>query len=56
MEYQRGTVDALVLDFVAGIKLTAGDLVRVSDGSCRLHPQLARVVAATCRVPQGCIE
>jgi CRISPR-associated endonuclease Cas1 len=56
MECERGTVDGLVLDFLAGIKLTAGDLIRVLDGSCRLHPQLARALVASCRVAQGRIE
>ena len=56
IECERGTVEGLVLDFLAGIKLTAGDLVRVSDGSCRLQPQLARSVVASCRAPQEYIE
>ena len=52
MECERGTVDGPVLDFLAGSKLTAGDLIRVSDGSCRLHPQLSQAVVAACRVGQ----
>jgi CRISPR-associated endonuclease Cas1 len=56
MACARGTVDGLVLDFLAGVKITAGDLIRVSDGSCRLHPQLARAVVAAFRVPQQQIE
>jgi hypothetical protein len=56
MECERGSVDRLVLDFLAGVKLTAGDLVRVTDGSCRLHPQLARAVVASCRVPHERLE
>jgi hypothetical protein len=29
-----------------------GDLVLTHEGRCRLHPQLARAVAAGCRVEQ----
>ena len=52
MECPRGTVDGLVLDFLAETLLHAGDFVQTTDGRCRLHPQLARVVVARCRVPQ----
>jgi hypothetical protein len=52
MECERGTVDALVLDFLAQTTFHAGDFTRVADGSCRPHPQLARAVVATSRVPQ----
>jgi CRISPR/Cas system-associated endonuclease Cas1 len=56
MERERVIVDGVVLDPVGGIKLTAGDLVWVSDGSCGLHMQLARAVVARCRTPQQRIE
>jgi CRISPR-associated endonuclease Cas1 len=56
MECERGTVDGLVLDFLARMTFHAGDFMRVSDGSCRLHPQLARAVVASCRVPQERID
>jgi CRISPR-associated endonuclease Cas1 len=56
MECERGTVDGLVLDFLAQTAFHAGDFTRVSDGSCRLHLQLARVVVAACRVPQAVID
>jgi len=52
MECERGAVDGLVLDFLGRTTFHAGDFSRVSDGSCRLHPQLARSVVAACRVPQ----
>jgi hypothetical protein len=41
-----------VLDFLAETLLPVGGFVQTTDGRCRLHPQLARVVAARCRVPQ----
>jgi hypothetical protein len=53
MECARGTVDGLVLDFRGRTVLHAGDFVRTREGGCRLHPQLARAVVATCRVGQG---
>jgi CRISPR-associated protein Cas1 len=52
MECERGSVDGLVLDFFAHATLHYGDVTPVSDGSCRLHPQLARAVVAGCRVTQ----
>jgi hypothetical protein len=52
MECERGAVDGLVLDFPARMTLHYGDVTPVSDGSCRLHPQFARAVVATCRVAQ----
>jgi hypothetical protein len=55
-ELERPEVDGLMLDFLARLTFHAGDLTRVSDGSCRLHPQLARGVVAACRVPQGRID
>lgn len=56
MECERGTVDGLVLDFLQATTFHKGDFTPVSDGSCRLHPQLARVVVATCRVPQAQLD
>jgi CRISPR-associated endonuclease Cas1 len=56
MECERGTVDGLVFDFLARTTLHYGDVTPVSDGSCRLHPQLARAVVAGCRVAQGRLE
>jgi CRISPR-associated endonuclease Cas1 len=52
MECARGTIDGLVLDFLTRTVLHAGDFVQTLEGKCRLHPQLARAVVATCRVAQ----
>jgi CRISPR-associated endonuclease Cas1 len=52
MELGRPAVDDRVLRFLRSTVFHAGDFVRVSDGSCRLHPQLARTVVAACRVEQ----
>jgi CRISPR-associated endonuclease Cas1 len=56
MECERGTVDGLVLDFFSRTTLHWGDVTPVSDGSCRLHPQLARAVVAGCRVAQDRLD
>jgi CRISPR-associated endonuclease Cas1 len=56
MECERGTVDGLVLDFLRQTTLHSGDITSVSDGSCRLHPQLARAVVAACRVAQDQVD
>jgi len=50
MECERGAVDGLVLDFLGRTTFHAGDFTQVSTGSCRLHPQLARAVVASCRL------
>jgi CRISPR/Cas system-associated endonuclease Cas1 len=56
MELARPVVDDRVLTFLQATTFHAGDFTRVSDGSCRLHPQLARAVVATCTVPQQRME
>jgi CRISP-associated protein Cas1 len=56
MECERGSVDGLVLDFLGRTMLHHGDVTPISDGSCRLHPQFARAVVATCRVPQARLD
>jgi CRISPR-associated protein Cas1 len=56
MELERLAVDGLVLDFLGCTRMHTGDFTRVSDGSCRLHPQLARAVVAACRAPEECIS
>jgi hypothetical protein len=45
-------VDDRVLTFLQTTIFHAGDFTRVSDGSCRLHLQLARAVVAVCDMPQ----
>jgi CRISPR-associated endonuclease Cas1 len=52
----RGTVDGLVLGFLSETLLHAGDFVQATDGRCRLHPQLARVVVARWRVSQEHVD
>ena len=52
MESARPVMDDHVLTFLETTTFHAGDFTRVSDGSCRLHPQLARMVIAACGVPQ----
>jgi CRISPR/Cas system-associated endonuclease Cas1 len=56
MECERGAVDNLVLAFLGKTTFRAGDFARMADGSVRLHPQLARVVVAACRLPQDRID
>jgi CRISPR-associated endonuclease Cas1 len=53
MELGRPVADSQVLTFLRATIFHAGDFVRASDGSCRLHPQLVRAVVATCRVEQA---
>jgi hypothetical protein len=52
MGCERGAMNGLALDLLGRTTFHAGDFTRVTDGSCRLHPQLARAVVAACRVPQ----
>jgi CRISP-associated protein Cas1 len=56
MELGRPAVDHCVLAFLRTTTFHAGDFTRVSDGSCRLHPQLARVVVAACDVAQSQVD
>jgi CRISPR-associated endonuclease Cas1 len=56
MELFRPQVDALVLELLGQTTFHAGDFLRLSDGSCRLHPQLARAVVAKCRVGQEQVD
>jgi hypothetical protein len=52
MELARPAVDDRVLAFLQMTTFHVGDFARIADGSCRLHPQLARAVVATYAVPQ----
>ncbi|MGO8949291.1 MAG: CRISPR-associated endonuclease Cas1 [Ktedonobacterales bacterium] len=56
MQCERGTVDGLVLKFLSRRTMHYGDMTRVNDGSCRLHPQITRAVAAACRIEQYQID
>jgi CRISP-associated protein Cas1 len=56
MELERGRVDGLVLDFFSSRILHYGDITRVTDGSCKLHPQLARAIVAACKLPQETLD
>jgi CRISPR-associated protein Cas1 len=46
VEPLRPVVDREVLRFAVRNELHSGDFVLQRDGICRLHPQLARLVAA----------
>jgi CRISP-associated protein Cas1 len=56
MECERGAVDGLVLDFLARTTFRLADFTRLPDGCVRLHPELARLVVATCRVPKDRLD
>jgi CRISP-associated protein Cas1 len=56
MECERGAVDRLVLTLLAKTTFRLADFTRSPDGSCRLHPELARLVVASCRVPQDHLD
>jgi CRISPR-associated endonuclease Cas1 len=56
MELERGAVDGLVLDFLGHTMLHYADFARAADGSLSLHPQLTRLLLASCRVPQSRVD
>jgi len=56
MECERGAVDGLVLTMLGKTTFRLGDFTRLPDGSVRLHPELARLVVASCRVPQDHLD
>ena len=53
MELFRPKVDGLVLALLGRTTFSLGDMTRTRDGVCKLHPQLARAVVASCRVPDA---
>lgn len=53
LELSRAAVDALVLTLIARTTFGYRDFTRDNDGSVRLHPQLSRLVVATCRIPDS---
>lgn len=56
MELFRANVDALVLHFIKRTLFHAGDMTLAHNGSIRFHPELARYLVATCRLPQSEID
>lgn len=51
MGFHRPAVDAALVGFLGRTTLfRKGDFTLVTDGRCRLHPQLGRAVVAACRV------
>ena len=40
-----------VLALLGKTSFTLGDFITTTYGACRLHPQLARYIVATCRLP-----
>jgi CRISPR-associated endonuclease Cas1 len=56
MECARGDVDAVVLAFIRATTLSVGDFIKARDGSVRLHPAMARLVVAKCRIRQSVID
>jgi CRISPR/Cas system-associated endonuclease Cas1 len=56
MEPCRPLVDGLLLDVLRKTTFGLGDFIRRSDGACRLHPQLARFVVASCRRPDATVH
>ena len=55
-EVERGAVDHLVLTLLGKTNFRLGDFTRLPDGSVRLHPELARLVVASCLVPQDRLD
>jgi CRISPR-associated protein Cas1 len=50
MEPYRPVLDRWVLNFVTTNKFTYGDFVQTHEGQCRLHPDLAKYVAANSQI------
>ena len=56
MEPMRPVVDAQVVDFLSRHTFSRVDFPIGRDGVCRLHPQLARVVAQVATLPMEAIQ
>ena len=50
------TGDGVFSEFLSHTSLGDGDVMPVSNGSCRLHPLLARAMVAACRIHQGKLD
>lgn len=56
MEFYRPVVDASLLAFLDRTTFRKGDFFHVTDGCCRLHPQLGRAIVAACRVSSSSVD
>lgn len=56
MELYRPIVDENVLRLFGKLTLKKGDVLQVDNGSVRLNPELARLVLASCGVPQKDVD
>lgn len=56
MEPVRPEVDRMVLEFICSRTFAPKDFVLTSGGACRLHPQLARLVAKALSVDRTVID
>jgi CRISPR-associated protein Cas1 len=56
MEIHRPAVDHKVLSLLATTTLAKGDIMSSPTGEVRFNPQLARYIAASCRLTQGEID
>jgi hypothetical protein len=56
MELARPEVDSRALSFLRATMFRTSTFIRGNDGSCLLHPQLARVAVAGCALPQPRLE
>ncbi len=56
METLRPLVDGRLLKVLVKRTFTRGDFTQTTDGACRLHPQLARFIVASCRVNDQAVQ
>lgn len=56
MELYRGKVDDLVLNLLTKTTFKKGMVLSVADGTCKLNPELARYVCASCQIEQREID
>jgi len=56
MEVHRPAVDHKVLSLLSSTMLAKGDIMSSPTGEVRFNPQLARYIAASCKLPQSDID
>jgi CRISP-associated protein Cas1 len=56
MEVLRPAIDHLVLTLLTTLTLAKGDMMQANNGQCIFNPQLARYIAASCKLSQAEVD
>jgi len=56
IELSRPLVDDKVLKLLSTLTLNKGDMMQTKDGTIQFNPELARYIAAHCKIEQKIID